>query len=115
MWRIVINTLSTASIRRAFAMCRCRSLSVQAIPTGTNLCVTVDPLGRFAYVANYTDDLSAYRSTNNRGLTSLLPVAEPSSCDRPPGKCPGANNTSNDVMSYTIDSGIGDYDDGDCV
>jgi 6-phosphogluconolactonase (cycloisomerase 2 family) len=77
--------------------------------------VTVDPLGRFAYVANNNDNtISAYTIEQTTGALTALATAVtagtgPSSVAVDPlGKCAlVANNTSDDVMSYQINQTTG--------
>ena len=85
--------------------------------TGTSpRSVTVDPAGRFAYVANFTSNsISAY--TVNAGTGALSPVTgSPFAADSgpisvtvdPSGKFAyAANSSSNSVSAYTINAGSG--------
>lgn len=80
------------------------------IATGTHpYAVTIDPTGKFAYVANYdSSTVSVFTIDQTTGaLTAGTPVAagtDPSSVAiDPTGKCAlVTNSTSNNVMSYTI-------------
>jgi 6-phosphogluconolactonase len=84
------------------------------IATGTNpYAVTIDPLGKFAYVANYNDGtISAYTINQTSGALTAMTSSPftagtgPSSIAiDPTGKfAVVANNVGNNVMSYTIDS-----------
>lgn len=91
-------------------------LTQSTIATGAYpYAVTVDPTGKFAYVANYTgNDVSSY--TINQTSGALTPVGTPVAAGTgpssiaidPTGKCAlVANNTSDDVKSYTINQTTG--------
>ena len=87
------------------------------IATGTlPYAITVDPTGKFAYVANYTSNtISAYTINPITGALTSVGTASgttgtgPSSIAiDPTGKCAlVANNNSNNVESYIIDSATG--------
>ncbi|MDH4286459.1 MAG: lactonase family protein, partial [Gallionella sp.] len=77
--------------------------------------VTVDPFGKFVYVANYTGGtISGYTINPTTGAltsvgTAVAAGTGPSSIvTDPTGKCAlVTNNTSNNVMSYTINQTTG--------
>jgi len=85
------------------------------IATGTTpYAITIDPLGKFAYVANYASNtISAYTIDSITGTLTSVGAAvagtNPSSIAiDPSGKCAlVTNNTSNNVMSYSIDTNTG--------
>jgi len=116
------NTLSVYSINMtngalsAIDADALTTLSQPTIATGTfPYAVTVDPLGKFAYVTNYaSNDISTYTIDQTTG--ALTPVGAavaagtgPSSIvTDPTGKCAlVANNISENVMSYTINPATG--------
>jgi 6-phosphogluconolactonase (cycloisomerase 2 family) len=90
-------------------------LGVQDFPAGTTpASVTVDPTGRFAYVANSgSTSVSAYAIDASSGaLTSigsvLTEIAPSSVTADPSGKFAYvANRDSNTISGYTINSGTG--------